>query len=57
MNLKEVPRETQAAQPKPERDAGALEYDSWRARAPGELEYESWALSAPGARAGRASPA
>lgn len=57
MNMQDVPRETQAAQSNPERNAGAVEYDSWLARSPGAAEYDSWSLSEPGARAGRASPA
>jgi len=32
-----------AARDKAERDAAALEYDSWFDRSAGELEYDSWA--------------
>ena len=50
----------QAVPPRPGRDPGAIEYDSWLAHSPGVVEYDSWIrsalLSAPGARAGRASP-
>jgi len=57
MNMHDVPRETQATQSNPERNAGATEYDSWLARSPGAAEYDSWSFNEPGARAGRASPA
>lgn len=33
----------QAARPNAERDAGAVEYESWLGGSDGTMEYESWA--------------